>query len=138
MPAAFLCDAAVRRIAIEPAQVAALAARWWAQLRRRPAPARAEATVERLRAAKAQVGEELSQKRRFDVGPKAESTGPAITSPDESKPASKPSAAAPSPPRTPGLTPEKEAPADESSPMERLLRAKKKTWEEKDKKPPTG
>lgn len=117
----FLLDVAVRRIAVEPAEVRHWLARGWAVLRRRP-PAAASEVIDRLRSVKASVDQELDDRRRapprpsrsIDVqaGPKAK----AAPAPPAVEPAEQT--------RTPEPPPREEA----EDYARRLLRAKRKTW----------
>jgi hypothetical protein len=128
-----LCDVAVRRLAVEPAQVAAKVRDLWARLRGQPVgvPAAVE-FMERLQARKAQVGEGFVGRgaRRFEGGPGG--LAPAGTD----------AAAAPRP--LPGPPPAAQPPAPQPSEPEagdyasRLLKAKKRVWEEREKDKENG
>jgi hypothetical protein len=123
-----LCDVAVRRLAVDMGQVRVRAGNLWARLRGQPVaePARAE-YMERLQARKAQVGEGLAASRgsqRFEGGP-VPSAPPAGDVPAAPPPAAGPRLAA-------------QAPAPQPEPEEgdfagRLLKAKKRVWEERKK-----
>jgi hypothetical protein len=127
-----LCDVAVRRLAVEPAQVATKVRNLWARLRGQPVaePAAAE-FMARLQARKAQVGEGLGGRaaRRFEGGP----SGPAPAGAEASS-APPPSAGPPPTAQPPAPQPEPE-PGDYAS---RLLRAKKRVWEERNKEGGAG
>jgi uncharacterized membrane protein/Mg-chelatase subunit ChlD len=122
-----LCDVAVRRLAVEPAQVVAKARNLWARLRGEPVAERAaEEHTARLQSHGAQVGEGLAEERaarRFEGGPGGLAPGGADAAaaprPPTSPPPSQPSAPQPGP----------EA-GDYAS---RLLKAKKRVWEEREK-----
>jgi len=122
-------DIGVRRIAIEPAEIRAAAGRIWDRLRGRVALADgAPQFLDRLRSCKEQVGEQLDKGRagsRFEGGdlPGREPPGPASTAPPTgpTKPAGP----------QPGLAPQKEQEAADFA--SRLMKAKKKVWEERDK-----
>jgi hypothetical protein len=123
-----LCDVAVRRLAVEPAQVAAKAREIWARLRGRPVaePAREE-YMERLQARKSEVGATLAEGRsgrRYEGTPRVAAPPVADTSAPFS-PAVPPQSAA----QPPAGQPEPEA-GDFAS---RLLKAKKRVWEERAK-----
>jgi hypothetical protein len=112
----FLCDVAVRRIAVEPAEVSAFVARQIRLLRRKKV-VEASPTLERLKSIKASVDDQLKQ-RRFEVdlsAPPPESVTAAAT------PSGPPKPAAPKP-AAPTLAPEAEKADD--TPFSRLLKAK--------------
>ncbi|HVJ80521.1 MAG TPA: hypothetical protein VNC50_05580, partial [Planctomycetia bacterium] len=129
----FLADVAVRRIAIEPAEVAEFFRRVWQTMRRKPV---VETTVamERLRSVKAEVGEQL-RTRRFEVDPLTPPAESVLGALDEKKGATT-SSLSPPPPPPPKLAPEGEK--KEETNFDRLLRAKqealRKRQEERDKK----
>jgi uncharacterized membrane protein len=124
-------DVAVRRIALQPAEVVAYASGVWERLRGRAT--REEQTpqfIDRLQSRKLQVSEALDQlraARRFDAG-----EAPATAPPG----AEAGTAAGPRPPVTqpspqPQLAPESsQEAADYAS---RLLKAKKRVWQEREK-----
>lgn len=121
-------DVAVRRIAIEPSEAIAAAARLWGRLRGQAVQeAPTTAFLERLKSRKEQVGETLERARaatRFEGG---DAPAPPPGAEAAATPLSQPRPAAP----PPKIAPEKEAePADFAS---RLMKAKKKVWEERDK-----
>jgi uncharacterized membrane protein len=123
-------DVAVRRIAVEPHKVAMAVHNWWLRLRGRQVDEAAPQFLERLKSRKAQVGEELEKGRagrRFEPG-----EGPVVA------PAGADEGPSPGPRRAPHTTPpplpvgpeqEKES-ADYAS---RLLRAKRRAMEEREK-----
>jgi uncharacterized membrane protein len=122
----FFGDVLVRRVHVHFAWVPPLAAR--ARdfvLRRQPAPAKPE-YIERLRSRKAEVDDRIAQLRaatRFEVTPEAPVDLGVL---DEGLGTGGP---APQPkPATPSITPEKK---EEETYTERLLKAKKKVWEER-------
>lgn len=119
-------DVAVRRIAIEPAAAANYAVAVWSRLRRQEAPATTTVFLERLQSRKATVGESLEKKKaakRFEAPEGAPSA-----------PVPEASASAPA-----GPTLKKPAPAPKKKEEEaadfatRLMRAKKKAMEDRDK-----
>ncbi|MFN4259400.1 MAG: VWA domain-containing protein [Gemmataceae bacterium] len=126
-----LCDVAVRRVAFEPLAVAAAAERVWARLRRQTATVEETPQfLDRLKSRKAQIGETLEKgkgERRFEAPDTPAAATPAgATEPSES--------AAPVPP--PAQPPPTVAPEAEAEPTDfasRLMRAKKRVWEERDK-----
>jgi uncharacterized membrane protein len=125
----FFSDVLFRRVQVNAAWVPPLAlrARDWL-LRRRPKPAAPE-FMERLRGRKAEVSEQIEQMRggvRFEM---PQSRKPAELTVLEEQPAADKTA---KPAEKPG---ESTAPKTEAeSYTERLLRAKKKVWEDRDKK----
>jgi uncharacterized membrane protein len=129
-----LFDVAVRRIAVDPLQVTAAVQSTWDRLRGRTG--KAEATpqfLDRLKSRKEQVGEALGKAKaqaRFDAG---ESPRPTTAPAGADDMADQPASSAPRPaPKAPGVAPDQPeaAPADFAS---RLMKAKKKVWEERDK-----
>jgi uncharacterized membrane protein len=124
-------DVAVRRIAIEPEKVKIAMTNWWYYLRGR-APIAAEATpfLERLQSRKAQVGEGLDKgkaARRFE----GEDTPVVAPSGAEASPMPSPAARS-KPSAVPKVGPEKEKEAADYA--SRLLAAKKRAMEEREKK----
>jgi uncharacterized membrane protein len=128
-----LCfDVAVRRIAIEPLAVAVAAQRVWGRLRRQDVVAESSPQfLDRLKSRKEQIGQALDRGRatqRFDAGEApaaAPPPGAADTPAQPTQAPTRPPAAAPQ------VGPEKEQePADFAS---RLMKAKKRVWEERDK-----
>jgi uncharacterized membrane protein len=126
------CDVAVRRIAVEPLEVAAKARGVWDRLRgRRQAAERVPEFIERLKSRKVQIGEALQRERaarRFESGegPVAAPTG-ATDMPEVPRP-SRPAGPAPRPTLAPQH--EGEEPADYAS---RLLKAKRRVRQELDR-----
>jgi hypothetical protein len=119
-----LCDVAVRRLAVDIGQVAAKAEVVWARLRGQPVPPPLGDFLDRLQARKAQVGEGLAGSRgaqRYEAGPVA--GGPPAGT------AGPPSQPPPSPAQPPGPPAEPEA----GDFADRLLKAKKRVWEEREK-----
>jgi uncharacterized membrane protein len=123
-----LFDVAVRRLAIEPVAVVATARGLWDRLRGRRAQAEhVPEFIERLRSRKAQVGETLDRGRagrRFEgepttAAPPAGADAPVAPLPPRPRPA-----------RLPGVAPQAEQEADA---MSRLMKAKKRVWEERKK-----
>ncbi len=124
-------DVAVRRIAVEPAEVSATATKLWGKLRgRADAAAGALQFLERLQNRKAQVDENLGRAaRRFDVGDEAPPIAPVTTADtaSSSRPVAPPGAVAPGSPKP------VEAPADDA--FARLMKAKKKALGDRDAGP---
>jgi uncharacterized membrane protein len=124
-------DVAVRRIAVDPLQVTVAAQQVWDRLRgRRTTAERAPEFIERLRSRKAQVGESMQRERaarRFDAGdvPVAPPAGAADV---PAAPSGPPRPARP--PASLGPQQPEQEPADFAS---RLMKAKKRVWEEREK-----
>jgi uncharacterized membrane protein len=122
-------DVAIRRIAVQPADVAVLSNALWSRLRGRAATAAATPQfMDRLKSRKQQVGESLEQlraARRFE-GPEAAREAPGVlgTGVATAEPPPKPTPR-PTQPLAPGSS---DQPVDYAS---RLLKAKKKVWEER-------
>jgi hypothetical protein len=131
----FLGDIAVRRVAPDVARMRRTVADQWKKLRGQEVAPPAE-YMEKLRSRKAEVGEQLDRSRaatRFEPAP---SSPPA--SPDEplltgSSPEEASREAKKTKPTGPNLAPDEKAPEPESY-TNRLLQAKKKVWEEREKK----
>jgi hypothetical protein len=130
-----LADVAVRRLALDPVEVRGQALRLWARLRGRSiAEPEQAAYFDRLQSRKARLGEEAARGRaaaRFDAGAGgaelplgADATGPA---PPAHVPGARPAAG-------PGVAPQPEP--DAADYASRLLKAKKKVWEERNKEKP--
>ena len=121
-------DVAIRRIAVQPADVAVLSNALWSRLRGRAATAAATPQfMDRLKSRKQQVGESLEQLRAARVrGPEAAREAPGVlgTGVATAEPPPKPTAR-PTQPLAPGSS---DQPVDYAS---RLLKAKKKVWEER-------
>ncbi len=121
-------DIAVRRIALEPTAFLSWTSRVWDRLRGRVALADgAPQFLDRLKSRKQVVGETLEQGRgsaRFDGGDGPEPPPGAEMAPLPDQP-KKPTGP------TPGVAPEKEQEAADFA--SRLMKAKKKVWEERDK-----
>ncbi|MFL5338754.1 MAG: hypothetical protein ACJ8F7_01190, partial [Gemmataceae bacterium] len=120
-----LADVAVRRIAIEPAELGGYLSRQWDKVRgRREAASATPAFLERLKSRKAVVSEEIigeRARRRFEG-----------EAPAGAMPLGADATAAPPPrPTTPQPRVQPEAAGDDYA--ARLLRAKRKAMEEKDK-----
>lgn len=127
-------DVAVRRVAVQPEAVWAKAVALWARLRGRDAPEPPAEFLERLKGRKAQVGETIDRSRtgRKFEGP-AEGTTPAAPAVASAAPAGPAPPAAPKPEKPPGgIAPKKEEEAADYA--ARLLRAKRRAQEERDKK----
>ncbi len=119
-------DIAVRRIAIDPAKLAAAAQEGWAQLRGLATAGRTPQFLDRLQSRKAQVGEALEKgksAKRFEPG-----EAPAVPPPP----------GAGEVPLSPPLAPKPAAPAKPAAKEEgdfasRLLRAKRRAMEDRDR-----
>jgi uncharacterized membrane protein len=127
-----LLDVAVRRIALEPAVAVTAAQRFWDRLRGRRAAVgpRAPEFLDRLKSRKEQIGESLERTR---AAQRFEATGPAAAAPPGAGegPVSAPPPAARRPAPQPRVGPESpEQAADYAS---RLLKAKKRVWQDRDK-----
>ncbi|WP_165251060.1 glutamine amidotransferase [Paludisphaera soli] len=130
----FLGDVAVRRIAVDFGRVRRRIAEGWRQLRGEEVEVRGD-YLDKLKSRKAEVGEQIDRSRfanqfqESDAPPPAEgaaappTTGPAFDRPRPERPAAQPG---------PGLAPEAAKP-DEAGYTSRLLKAKKKVWEEREK-----
>jgi uncharacterized membrane protein len=123
-------DVATRRIAIQPAAVFTAAARFWDRLRGRASETAATPQfIDRLRSRKAQVSEAMQQQRaarRFEGGDQPAS---APRGADQATQSAAPPTARPAP--QPRLAPEAEPQPTDA--MSRLLKAKKRVWEDRDK-----
>jgi hypothetical protein len=120
-----LFDVAVRRIAVDPVAVVAVAQGYWDRLRGATAPREAAPEfIERLRSRKAKVGEAIDQGR---AGRRFEGEAGAAPPPgaDEATNASAPRRAPKLPPKA------AEQPEDYTS---RLMRAKRRAMEEREKR----
>ena len=122
-------DVAIRRIAIQPETVWAKSVALWEQVRGRTGPeVKMPEYIERLKSRKASVGETMDKQKaakKFDAAPGAKSSDvPTIAS---SAPTEKPK-----PP--PKEKPKKQEDAEDFA--TRLMRAKKKAMEERDKDKP--
>lgn len=124
-------DIALRRIAVEPEAIGAAAGKIWDRLRGRVPLAEGQPQfLDRLRTRKEAVGETLDKGR---AGTRYEGSMGPTDVPSGAEPSTgRPMGAPPKPAGPqPGMAPEKEQdPADFAS---RLMKAKKKVWEERDK-----
>lgn len=131
----FLCDVAVRRIAPDLDRMRAALAHQWQKLRGQEVAPPVE-YMEKLRSRKAEVGEQIDRTRaatRFEPPPLPMPSGPTGEPLLEGTPRSEtPRAVRPSPTQ-PGLAPPGPAPAEPDSYTNRLLKAKQKVWEEREK-----
>jgi hypothetical protein len=123
----FLADVAVRRIAIEPAEVAAFMSRAWKRLRRKKV-VESTPTMERLKSIKASVDEQLKS-RRFEVSPDTQPTESIIAATSESQ---NKDSAPKSKPVAPTLAAEPEKAED--TPFSRLLKAKQDALKKRNEK----
>jgi hypothetical protein len=123
-------DVAVRRIAIQPAEAFSAAERVWSKLRGRAAvAAQTPQFIDRLKSRKAQVSEALEQlraARRFEGGDRSVSVPSGAEEAESAAPLSR--APRPVPQQRIGPEAQKEA-TDYAS---RLLKAKKKVWQERE------
>jgi uncharacterized membrane protein len=130
-----LFDVAARRIAVDPLQVTTAVQSTWDRLRGRTATAAATPQfLDRLKSRKEQVGEAMGKAKsqaRFDAG---DAPPPTIAPIGADEAAAQPPSSGPRPTAKPqgGVAPDQpeQAPADFAS---RLMKAKKKVWEERDK-----
>ena len=121
-----LLDVAIRRIAIQPDALWTKAAAQWQRLRGQAAAAEAPEYIERLRSRKAQVGEAIDKQKattKFEATT-ANAAAPIVAS-------AAPAAEKPKPPSVAQTPKEEEDATDFAS---RLMRAKKKAMDERDKK----
>lgn len=134
----FLLDVAVRRIAPDFERLGRNAADAWKKLRGREVAPRDE-YMEKLRSRKAEVGEQIDRGRaatRFEppvpVAPPTAPIGePLLEGEGPDRPRTDPRPQAEQPP---GLSPDRPKPADDAdSYTNRLLKAKKKVWEDREK-----
>jgi uncharacterized membrane protein len=123
-------DVAVRRIAIAPTEAVAAAEKVWSRLRGRAAvTVSTPQFIDRLKSRKAQVGETLAHLRttkRFEPGERV------VSVPVGTEASAAPSAPAPRPQPQPRLSPETQQP-ESSDYASRLLRAKKRVWQDQQK-----
>ncbi|HMC88910.1 MAG TPA: VWA domain-containing protein, partial [Gemmataceae bacterium] len=123
-------DIAVRRIAVQPAEVAGAAQRVWGRLRgRAQAAEQTPQFIDRLKSRKAQVSEALEQlraARRFEGGERVTAAPPGTQE----------TVAAPSRPAGPRPAPQQRlAPETQQEPQDyasRLLKAKRRVWQERE------
>jgi hypothetical protein len=124
-----LLDVGVRRIAIDPEVVWTKATALWLRLRgRAPAPTKMAEYIERLKSRKAQVSESMDKQKATT---KFEPTAGAPT-----KPIDAPTVVGPALPEKPkpAAAPKKDEPKEDFA--SRLMKAKKKAMEERDKDKP--
>jgi hypothetical protein len=129
----FLGDVAVRRVAPDVDRIRKGVADQWKKLRGQEVAPPVD-YMEKLKSRKAEVGEQLDRSRaatRFEAPPPSETNLPGEPLLQEDRPADvkRPSR---SNPDAPGLAPEAKA-AEPESYTNRLLRAKQKVWEEREK-----
>jgi len=131
----FLADVAVRRIAPDVDRIRRAVSDQWERLRGREVVPATE-YMEKLRSRKAEVGEQIDRSRaaaRFDAPPPAASRSsgePLLEGLSDPSAAARPRPDAPA--AAPGLAPE--GPKDQpESYTNRLLKAKQKVWEEREK-----
>ncbi len=141
----FLGDVAVRRIAIDVDRIRTAALNEWRKLRGQDVVAPSE-YMEKLRSRKAEVDEQLDRSRASapDLAARAEGSSPIFTVPPPSGPIGEPLLEGSSP-REPAAQGERKAPGMAEPPKEppkenytnRLLKAKQRVWEERDKDRPS-
>src|SRR5207245_1885159 len=124
-------DVAVRRIAIQPSEAAGAAERVWSKLRGRAAAAvQTPQFIDRLKSRKAQVSEALEQlraARRFEGGDRPVSVPEGAEEAEVTAPRSQ----IPRGPAQQRIGPEARQEATDYA--SRLLKAKKRVWQERDK-----
>lgn len=123
-------DVAVRRIAIEPAAVMAVLHRSWERFRGRAVPVETPAYFDRLRSRKEAIGDALDKTRAAQRFEPTTAVPPAPTAEAPPQPAQAP----PKPAIQPSIAPNTEQAAEDYA--SRLLKAKKRVWEGRDKEPP--
>ncbi len=123
---ALFFDVAVRRISIDPHKLARGAQEAWGQLRGQAAAVRTAEFLDRLQSRKARVGETIEKgrsERRFEAGDAPVAPPPAVGEVLPPRPAPKPT-----------QEPKAGAKEDEQAdPMSRLLRAKRRAMEDRDR-----
>ncbi len=129
----FLCDIAVRRVAPDVNRIKRYVSDQWRTLRGQEVAPAVE-YMEKLKSRKAELGEQLDRSRaatRFEPAPESLSAPlsdePLLTGTTE-KPPSEPKPR----PDAPGLAPDEKKPDPEGY-TNRLLKAKQRVWEERDK-----
>ncbi|SIO61072.1 von Willebrand factor type A domain-containing protein [Singulisphaera sp. GP187] len=130
----FLGDVAVRRVAPDIDRIRKSVADQWKKLRGQEVAPSVD-YMEKLKTRKAEVGEQLDRSRaatRFEAPPPSESvpSGEPLLQDDRPADARRP---AKSTPEAPGLGPDASKAAEPESYTNRLLRAKQKVWEEREK-----
>ena len=129
-----LLDVAVRRIAVEWAEVRRFGDRVWGTLRRQPVTAADDAALGQLLRRKAEVGDRLKATRRFD--PTASpTTEPAPAGADEF---ARRMGDAPPPTASPAGDRQAAPPPTDDDPMERLRQARDRARRRTGGDPPTG
>ena len=135
----FLGDVAIRRIAPDMDRVRKAVSDQWLKLRGREVVPVTE-YMEKLRSRKAEVSEQLDRSRsavRFEAPPPAAAGSRPLNEPLlEGRAADAPPDTRPGPTRAPGLAPAGPKPGQPESYTNRLLRAKQKVWEEREKDQP--
>lgn len=125
----FLVDVFNRRVAVSLAWLVPLAERVWARIRGREVQPQEDEYMERLRSRKAELADRIEKQRaatRFEVEQEADEFAGAVD--EVSGPAPPPSRG-----EAGGVSPAPEP--EEESYTDRLLKAKKKVWEDRDKRP---
>ena len=138
----FLLDVAVRRIAPDFGRMRRAIANQWRQIRGQE-PVRVSEYMDKLRSRKAEVGEELDRSRSRGsavpgLPPEGSFSSTVIAEPllSGQEPAERGKAPRdPASPQPKGLAPEAEKPREESY-ANRLLKAKQRVWEEREKDNP--
>lgn len=133
----FLFDVAVRRIAPDVDRIRKAAVDQWKKLRGQEVAVAPE-YMEKLRSRKAEVGEQIDRSRaatRFEAPPPTSASTPGVDEPllnPSAGPSVSDAPRRPAPP-TPGLAPSGSKPDQPESYTNRLLRAKQKVWEDREK-----
>jgi hypothetical protein len=122
-------DVAVRRVAVQPAEVAGVAQRVWMKLRGRAIiAAETPQFIDRLQSRKAQVSQTLEQLRAARRFEPSEQLAEAPAGADVMTPVAPPTPARPAPQQR--IAPEREAEAADYA--SRLLKAKKRVWQQRE------
>ena len=140
----FLGDVAVRRVSPDFERMGKNLKDAWIKLRGQEVAPRTE-YMEKLKGRKAEVTEQIERGRgttRFEAPPVSSPLTPELTQPvDEPLLGAMPGTKAPTPPTAaasrPGMTPDKKEPPAESY-TNRLLKAKQKVWEDREKEKDKG
>jgi len=130
----FLGDVAARRIAVDPARLRRSLADGWRKLRGEEPEPRTD-YLDQLKSRKAEVGEQLDRPRfasKFQADEPPPSEPGAAGPPTAGPPPDRPGPERPAPRPGPGLAPDAPKP-EEGGYTGRLLKAKKKVWEEREK-----
>jgi hypothetical protein len=121
-------DVAVRRIAVEPAEVSATAVKVWEYFRGRADSTEPTPFMERLQNRKVQVDETIGRAARRFEAEEERPVAPPVATADTATTRRPPAVHSPAPPKLAG------APADDA--FARLMKAKKKALGDRDAGPP--